>query len=685
DQPCFGHRSDFGSAAVWNTYNQTRGDILTFGSALRSILPSRATVGLYGRNLPEWVYSQLACGYYGLITVPLYDTLGEEALHHILNQTEISLVVCDTFERAESILKQGSKYMSHLVVIKMDEADRKKLMKKAKDSVAIFTFAEMLVRGLGKEKDVPEPNPDDLFLVCYTSGSTGLPKGVMYTHRTFLKAVSVTARLYEFAEISVVGNVHVSFLPLAHIFEQLAMAACLLYGSQIAFLTTDFTRLLDDYAHYRPTVLALVPRVLSRMYAVVMEKVNASKMKARLFERAMKSKLEEQKRGIFKQCGILDSLCFRPIRNRVGGRVRVIVCASAPLQPEVFQFTKSAFSCPVIEAYGSTESGGLITMTLPTDVTGGHAGSIALDMKIKLIDVPSMGLTVKRDGIGESSWMGIPRRATSMARDIVRQGPVALSMAIVHPSYCLQCIAPFPNPPLDSPLTVLDLCTNLPARACNAELPTPPQIIGERNCGSYNHCTTSTRFLQLTMVMMMMMANGICVISPANTPGYYKESEKTKELFDEDGFIRMGDIGRWTACGTLQIVDRCKNIFKLSQGEYVAPEKVEQVYALSPLVLNVYVDGNSLYSHTVAVVVPNFEKLQKQFPEFFDELLKENNGIGSDSKKLFAEACRKKKLAKLILNELNKLGAEKGLKGFEQANCKASDAEIFRRPDPGTV
>ncbi|OON23187.1 long-chain-fatty-acid CoA ligase 5 domain protein, partial [Opisthorchis viverrini] len=338
------------------------------------------------------------------------------------------------------------------------------------------------------------------------------------------------------------------------------MAACLLYGSQIAFLTTDFTRLLDDYAHYRPTVLALVPRVLSRMYAVVMEKVNASKMKARLFERAMKSKLEEQKRGIFKQCGILDSLCFRPIRNRVGGRVRVIVCASAPLQPEVFQFTKSAFSCPVIEAYGSTESGGLITMTLPTDVTGGHAGSIALDMKIKLIDVPSMGLTVKRDGIGE-----------------------------------------------------------------------------------------------------------ICVISPANTPGYYKESEKTKELFDEDGFIRMGDIGRWTACGTLQIVDRCKNIFKLSQGEYVAPEKVEQVYALSPLVLNVYVDGNSLYSHTVAVVVPNFEKLQKQFPEFFDELLKENSGIGSDSKKLFAEACRKKKLAKLILNELNKLGAEKGLKGFEQA------------------
>ncbi|KER23581.1 hypothetical protein T265_14617, partial [Opisthorchis viverrini] len=61
---------------------------------------------------------------------------------------------------------------------------------------------------------------------------------------------------------------------------------------------------------------------------------------------------------------------------------------------------------------------------------------------------------------------------------------------------------PFSTPLLDNPLTVLDLCTNLPARACNAKLPTPPpQIIGERNCGSYNQCTTSTRLLHLTMMM----------------------------------------------------------------------------------------------------------------------------------------------------------------------------------------
>ncbi|KER28126.1 hypothetical protein T265_04964 [Opisthorchis viverrini] len=70
---------------------------------------------------------------------------------------------------------------------------------------------------------------------------------------------------------------------------------------------------------------------------------------------------------------------------------------------------------------------------------------------------------------------GDPRRAISMTGDIVKYGPVAPSVALVHPSYCLQCIAPSPTPtPFDSPLTVLDLCTNLSAPACNAQLPTSP-------------------------------------------------------------------------------------------------------------------------------------------------------------------------------------------------------------------
>jgi long-chain acyl-CoA synthetase len=71
--------------------------------------------------------------------------------------------------------------------------------------------------------------------------------------------------------------------------------------------------------------------------------------------------------------------------------------------------------------------------------------------------------------------------------------------------------------------------------------------------------------------------------------GYYKDPDKTKEDFLSDGWFRTGDIGRWNEDGSLSIIDRRKNIFKLSQGEYIAPEKLEAVYARSPLVQQIWV------------------------------------------------------------------------------------------------
>jgi len=87
--------------------------------------------------------------------------------------------------------------------------------------------------------------------------------------------------------------------------------------------------------------------------------------------------------------------------------------------------------------------------------------------------------------------------------------------------------------------------------------------------------------------------------------GYFKNEKATAETLDKDGWISTGDIGRWNPNGTLSIIDRKKNLFKLSQGEYIAAEKIEAVYAKAPVTGQIWVYGNSYKSFCLAVVVPD--------------------------------------------------------------------------------
>lgn len=147
----------------------------------------------------------------------------------------------------------------------------------------------------------------------------------------------------------------------------------------------------------------------------------------------------------------------------------------------------------------------------------------------------------------------------------------------------------------------------------------------------------------------------ICLRGPNVFKGYYKDEQATAEAMDNEGWLHSGDIGLWRPDGSLQIIDRKKNIFKLAQGEYVAPEKIENILLRSPLIAQCFVYGDSLQSSLVGIVVPD-EESARRWAETSDP---QSAGLA------FANLCASTKLRRAVLDDVARLSRENGLHGFE--------------------
>jgi len=158
----------------------------------------------------------------------------------------------------------------------------------------------------------------------------------------------------------------------------------------------------------------------------------------------------------------------------------------------------------------------------------------------------------------------------------------------------------------------------------------------------------------------------ICIRGANCTQGYFKNTEKTAELIDDEGWLHSGDIGEWTLQGRLKIIDRKKNIFKLSHGEYVAPEKLENIYVKSQYIEQIFVHGVSLKSRLVAIVIPDKDTVLPWAAK---------NDLPVD----LEELSQTPELKKLLMDGILEQGNLAEVKGFERI------ADIHVSPFPFTV
>jgi long-chain acyl-CoA synthetase len=159
----------------------------------------------------------------------------------------------------------------------------------------------------------------------------------------------------------------------------------------------------------------------------------------------------------------------------------------------------------------------------------------------------------------------------------------------------------------------------------------------------------------------------ICVRGPNVFKGYYKDEEKTRETIDDEGWLHSGDIGLWRIDGTLQIIDRKKNIFKLSQGEYVAPEKIENILMRSAFIAQCFVYGDSLQNSLVAIIVPDEENVRSW--------IKTNQASLATAS--IDEICRNHALKRAVLCDIQDVSQKSQLQGFEMVQAIHLDPTPF--------
>lgn len=146
----------------------------------------------------------------------------------------------------------------------------------------------------------------------------------------------------------------------------------------------------------------------------------------------------------------------------------------------------------------------------------------------------------------------------------------------------------------------------------------------------------------------------ICFKGNSVFPGYFKSPEKNKEAFDPEGWLRSGDVGMVFPNGSIKIIDRAKNIFKLSQGEYIAPEKLENVYVQSPYVAQIFVYGDSLQHFLISIIVADPVHVKRWATE---------NHLDTTELKVY---MTDPKFKKVVMDDLNRLATENKFSGLER-------------------
>ena len=352
-------------------------------------------VAILSENRPEWAVADFASMLLGAADVPIYPTLTAEQTLVILQDSGARLAFVSNLEQCKKVQAIKARTAIEKVVV-MDEVPMPE---------AIPMWGAMKDRDAGGDPEIEsgarQVRPDDLATIVYTSGTTGIPKGVMLTHGNLAANLFYAGDYFHLGP----GQIGISFLPLSHVTARHLDYVMFNNGMTIAYCPA-FTSMPQYLTEVRPHLFVGVPRVYEKLRSKVLHDT-ATGFKRKVYDFSLRvggshrNKTLAGKRPASVSWELANALLYSKIRRAMGGRVRVFVSGGAALGSDLAGWFAD-MGIRIHEGYGLTETSPVIAINSPQAHRLGTVGKVLANLECKI--APDGEILVRGPSVFKGYW-----------------------------------------------------------------------------------------------------------------------------------------------------------------------------------------------------------------------------------------------------------------------------------------